>query len=96
MRLSQVISSLPDATRIALIAFSAAIAVFDLSRSNAVAAHVLPGDGHMDEAVLRSVRSSLSECLAPLGQCRPAALAAIKSLRWGHSLPLVRAVLCAC
>ncbi|EIE27195.1 hypothetical protein COCSUDRAFT_55218 [Coccomyxa subellipsoidea C-169] len=79
--LPQVITSLPDATRVSLLAFSAAVAVFDLSRSNAVAAHVLPGDGDMDEAVLRAVKGSLSACLAPLGECRPAALAAIKSLR---------------
>lgn len=82
--LFQVITSLPDITCISLIAFSAAVAVFDLSRSNAVAAHVLPGDGHMDEAVLRVIREKLSAYLAPLGQCRPAALAAVKSLRSAH------------
>ena len=86
--LPQVITSLPDATRVSLLAFSAAVAVFDLSRSNAVAAHVLPGDGDMDEAVLRAVKGSLSACLAPLGECRPAALAAIKSLRSVVLLPL--------
>lgn len=76
------IKSLPNATRISLLTYSAAVAVFDLARSNGtVAAHVLPGDGFLEEAMLADLRSSLPARLVPLGQCRPAALAALKSLR---------------
>ena len=72
---------MPDTTRVSLLTFSAAVAVFDLTRSDAVAAHVLPGEGGLDDAVLRGVRDSLPARLAPLSQCRSVALAAIKSLR---------------
>jgi hypothetical protein len=76
-----VLDRLPDATRVCLLAFSASIAVFDLTRTDLAAALVLPADSSANEAVMNRVRDTLPQRLLPLGRCRAAAAAALGSLR---------------
>lgn len=72
---------LPDSIRVCILAFSAAIAVFDLLRSDVVAADMLPAEGLLAEGVIDSIEDTLTARVVPLGRCRSAAVAAIRSLR---------------
>lgn len=72
---------LPDATRVAVLGFAAAVACYDLARTGCPASLALPGEGVLTEALVRIIRQRAPCHLASLSACRQAAISAVQSMR---------------
>ena len=92
----QVVDALPPRTRLGLLAFSAAVAVFDLTRAGVAAAHVSPGHCAASEATAAGLRARRAAHVVPLAACLGNAEAAIRSLRCGACLAILRFFSCQC
>ena len=83
----QVLDHLPDAMRIAVLGFAAAVACYDLARPGFPAALALPGESGFTNALVRLIRQRAHRHLASLGVCRQAAISAVQSMRLVFPFP---------